>query len=202
MKEILAEAAGSMGRLLFCSMVLLVLGACAHPISIEPKNVVERPGTPVSDKQVAYVMTDADRNRQVTTEGGGGDKISYYPYKDFERSLRASLRAIYKEVSTVASATDTKAIDDIGASYVFLPEITSNSSSPSMFTWPPTRFSLTVAVDVLDARGTPLAKLRATGTGTAEFDEFKNDFALAGRRAVEDAARALAEEIRRTPKLH
>jgi hypothetical protein len=185
-----------------CLAAALMLTACAHPISIEPKNVPERPaGIEPSPKKVAYVMSDADRQKQVTTAGGGGDKISYYPYKDFERSLRASLNSIYSGVSVVKSATDQVGIKEADASYVFLPEITTDSSSPSLLTWPPTKFGFSVSVDVLDARATPLAKLRVNGNGAAEWEEFKGDFGLAGRRAVESASKALVDEIQRMEQL-
>ncbi len=187
-------------RLALGAVAPLLLVACAHPISIEPNNIPER-GTQLSVKKAAYVMTAADRQKEVTTEGGGGDKITYFPYKDFERSLRAALGAVYSDVSVVASLADKAAIRDSGASYVFVPEITTTSSSPSALTWPPTKFSVNVVVDVFDANATAITKLRVNGNGNAEWADFKGDFGLAGRRAVEDAARLLVQEIRRNEKL-
>jgi hypothetical protein len=154
-----------------------------------------------SSQKAAYVMSEADRQKQVTTQGGGGDKISYYPYRDFERALRASLASVYADVSAVTSITDAAAIRATGASFVYRPEISTTSSSPSPFTWPPTKFSVSVLVEVFDPQAVLVARLRVTGNGSAEWEEFKGDFGLAGRRAVEDAARALVEEIKRSEKL-
>jgi len=182
--------------------LVLILGACAHPISIEAKSVPQRSSSAApSAKKVAYVMSDADRAKQVTTEGGGGDKITYFPYRDIERSLRAALGASFADVSVVKAASDLPAIKEAGASYVFVPDIMTHSSSPSLLTWPPTRFAVTLAIEVLDASGAPQTKLRVVGNGAAEFEEFKGDFGLAGRRAVEAAAQELVVELKRNDKL-
>jgi hypothetical protein len=61
------------GAVLVVSTMLIV--GCAHPIAITPTSTIERPDKPLVKKNVAYVMTDADREKQVTTEGGGGDKV-------------------------------------------------------------------------------------------------------------------------------
>lgn len=188
------------GQVLLAGMAALLLTACAHPISIEPKNVPERRAD-VSPKKVAYVMSSADRQKQYTTEGGGGDRITYYPYRDFERSLRAALLSVYADVTAVATSSDKAELHNANATYIFIPEITTTSSSSSALTWPPTNFGFYLSVDVLDASTLPIAKLRVSGNGKAEWAEFKNDFSLAARRAVEDATRSLVDEIRRNDRL-
>lgn len=187
-------------RIATCLAGAIVLVGCAHPISIEAKAVPNREAQ-WSPQKAAYVMSEADRQKQVTTQGGGGDKISYYPYRDFERALRGALASVYADVSVVTSATDGAAIRATGATFVYRPEISTTSSSPSPFTWPPTKFSVSVLVEVLDPQATLVARLRVTGNGAAEWEEFKGDFGLAGRRAIEDAARALVDEIKRSEKL-
>jgi hypothetical protein len=194
------EAAWRLTRLALGGFAALLLVACAHPISIEPNSIPER-GAQLSAKKAVYVISAADRQKQVTTEGGGGDKVTYFPYKDFERSLRAALGAVYSDVSVVSSISDKAAIRESGASYIFVPEITTASSSTSALTWPPTSFSVNVVVDVFDANAAAIAKLRVNGNGNAVWADFKGDFGLAGRRAVEDAARLLVQEILRTEKL-
>jgi len=183
-----------------CAAGTLVLVACAHPVSIQATKMPER-SSQTSPKKVAYVVTEADRQKQFITDGGGGDKITYYPYRDFERSLRSALASIYSDVTLINSATNVTALRESGASFVFIPEISTTSSSPSALTWPPTKFSVTVSVDVLDPQAVRLARLSVTGNGAAEWEEFKGEFGLAGRRAVENAAQALVEEIQRTEKL-
>ena len=185
---------------LMAAAAVLSLAACAHPISIQANQLPEKTSQP-SAKKVVYVMSEADRAKPVITEGGGGDKITYYPYRDFERALRSALLANYADVSAVDSAGNAAAIKQADASFVFVPDITTTSSSGSLLTWPPTQFSLTVSLDVLDPTGTSLTRVRATGNGAAEFSEFRGDFGLAGKRATEKAAQALADEIQRTDKL-
>jgi hypothetical protein len=62
-----------------------------------------------------------------------------------------------------------------------------DSSSPSPFTWPPTKFNIDLTCDIADATGNPILSKKVTGEGNAEFDEFKKDFSLSGKRAAEDA---------------
>lgn len=178
-----------------------LLGACAHPISLEPTNVPERVETSLVPKKVAYVISDADRGKEITTPGGGGDKVSYFPYRDMEKAIRSALRAVYQDVTAVKSASDAPAIQEAGVAYVFTPEIVTTSSSPSPFTWPPTKFAAEVSCTVTDAQGALVAKVRANGEGAAEFAEFKSDFSLSARRAVADVATKLAQEIRSNDKL-
>ena len=172
--------------------IVLALTGCAHPISIEARTVPDK--AVQSQKKAAYYISDALKQKQVTSAGGGGDKVSYFPYRDFERTLRGSLSAFYSDVQALSSAS---APPGSGVSYVYVPLIETSSSSPSPFTWPPTSFKLKVSVDVFDAQSQPVAKLTVTGDGAAEFSEFKSDFGLAGRKAVEAAGQALLAEIKK-----
>jgi hypothetical protein len=147
---------------------------------------------------VAYVISDADRAKEVTSAGGGGDKVSYFPYRDMERAIRAALRSVYTEVEALKAAKDAGAA---GANLVFTPAITTTSSSPSPFTWPPTKFSADISCNVTDAAGNVVTTVQSVGNGAAEFDEFKSDFSLSARRAVEEAVAKLAQEIRKNDKL-
>jgi hypothetical protein len=184
-----------------CLLLLAaLLGACAHPINISPVSSPVRDESHLINKRVAYVITDEQRNKVVTTNGGGGDNVSYYPYRDIEKAVRDALRAVYKEVFVVKSLSDFKA-DTSQASLVFTPEISTSSSSSSMLTWPPTQFFINLECVAADANGEVVSKLRISGNGSAEFSEFKNDFGLAGRRASSDLANKLVKEILATPAL-
>ena len=57
----------------------------------------------------------ADRAREVITPGGGGDKVSYFPYRDLEKSIRDALRAVYSDVFVVKAASDAEAIKAHGS---------------------------------------------------------------------------------------
>jgi len=177
----LSSRVNSLRALLAMAAVALLAG-CAHPITISPTAAPQRAASAPVAKKVAYVMTDAQRAQQVTTPGGGGDSVSYQPYRDLEPMLRETLRSVYQDVSVVRSADDPS-IKSGGVAFVFVPEITTNSSSPSMLTWPPTKFNVDVACTVSDPSGTVLTRLKVSGSGEAEFDEFKADTGLSGRRA-------------------
>ena len=188
-------------RISLCALLLTLLGACAHPIGISPLETPTRNEAALNAKKVAYVMTDSDRAKEVTTAGGGGDKVSYFPYRDLEKVIRDALRAVYSDVFVIKSASDTEAIKTYGVSYVFVPEIMTTSDSPSLLTWPPTKFGIDLTCRVTDAEGKAITQVRAQGNGTAEFSEFMKDFGLAGRRAATLVSEQLKQEVMVNPQL-
>ena len=175
--------------------VLLLLGGCSHQIAISPLETPKRVETSLSAKKAAYVMTDIDRAKQVHSEGGGGDKVNYYPYRDLEKSIRDALRAIYSDVTVVKSSSDTSTIQANNISFIFTPDITTTSSSTSILTWPPTQFTIKLSCVVVDAAGKEVARFSVSSEGMAEFSEFKNDFGLAGRRAATDLSEKLKQAV-------
>jgi len=186
-------------RMFLALVSALALAACAHPISVSPLSSPAREEAKLINKHVAYVMTDELRNRSVTTSGGGGDKVSYYPYRDLEKTIRDALRAVYQEVTVINAATDAQAAKNIAL--VFTPEISTSSSSDSMLTWPPTQFFINLECTAADAEGKQLSKFRVSGNGAAQFSEFKSDFGLAGRRAATDLGSKLVQELMSNPTL-
>jgi hypothetical protein len=195
-------------RLFLCSRWLIIfataglLGACAHPIVINPLETPERDGNTLVEKNVAYVMTDSDRAKQVTSAGGGGDKVNYYPYRDLEKAIRDALRAVYLDVYVIRSPSDSSAVQEKDISYIFAPEISTSSNSDSMFTWPPTQFTIDLSCNVTDPLGNFISRIRVVGNGSAEFSEFKADFGLAGKRAASDLSEKLKQEIISNQRLH
>jgi hypothetical protein len=178
-----------------------LLAGCSHPITMITETTPPRSVAHLIPKKVAYVMTDAQRDQQVTTAGGSGDRVSYYPYRDLEKSIRDALRAVYRDVIVLRTAGDAKVNEAAGVSLVFTPQIKTDSSSSSWVTWPPTSFTAEVACVVSDATGAEVTRVRATGNGTAEFGEFNGDYGLAARRAATRLTSQLSSEIRRNEKL-
>ena len=154
----------------------------------------------LNPKNVAYVMTDADRGKEVTAPGGGGDKVSYFPDRDLEKSIRDALRAVYTDVFVIKSSADADAIKAFGVSYVFSPEITTTSESPSSFTWPPTKFGIDLTCKVTDPEGKLLIQVRAQGNGEAEYGEFMKDFGLSGRGAATKVSEQLKQAVMANPQ--
>lgn len=186
-------------RVIFALGLALTLGACAHPISVSPLSSPPRDEAKLINKHVAYVMTDELRNRSVTTSGGGGDKVSYYPYRDLEKTIRDALRAVYQDVTVINAVTGIDPTKNFAL--VFTSEISTSSSSDSMLTWPPTQFFINLECTATDAEGKQLSRFRLSSNGTAQFSEFKSDFGLAGKRAATELGSKLVQELMSNPAL-
>jgi hypothetical protein len=182
------------------ALALLVLTGCAHSISVAPDlNNIPAAGSKVA-KSAGYVIAETNRWREVTTPGGGGDSVKYFPYKDLEPGFRKALSEVFEKV-TKLSGPDDPAIAAQGLSFVITPTIATTSSSDSALTWPPTSFTIEFNCAVLDARGQPVTQISSRGKGRATFSEFKHEFALAARRAAEDALANLMRALAAAPEL-
>ena len=174
----------------------LFLTACAHPISMSPDlSRLEPAALPAKRGTVGLFISPEDKARQVTTPGGGGDKVAYYPYRDLESGIFKMLGNVYERVILVLSPKDVEALARDGVSIVARPQIITQSSSESVLTWPPTLFQVQLSCTLTDIGGTKIAETFVTGTGNAEFSEFKSDFSLAAKRASEDALKRTQSAI-------
>ncbi len=185
---------GILLRLASAGLVLL-LGACAHPISITPDTSSLTESKVPVNASVAYVISGADRDMEVTTPGGGGDSIRYFPYRELESGIFQALSSIYSRVTLWRSAAERSAPASAGIEYVFVPKITTGSSSSSIFTWPPTAFYITMAYEVQDGAGKTVYRNQVLGRGAAEFEEFKGNFGLAGKRASLDVLKNFKAQV-------
>jgi hypothetical protein len=182
-----------------------VLAGCAHPMTIKP-DIGALGASPAADSQriqkyVGLYIAAADRAKQVTTAGGGGDKVTYAPYADLETGLYKVLGDSFVGVAIVQSPTDTETITKKQLAYVVQPDITTTSSSKGFFTWMATDFSVTVACKITDASGQPVTTVSATGTGKATSDELMKNFSAAGERASQDALIKLRGALLDSPAL-
>ncbi len=190
-------------KLIAALTVVAALAGCAHPIAVSPNiSKIERGAAdqPIK-KNVAYYIADDVRNKEVTTPGGGGDKVSYSPYRDIETAFYKMLSNVFDNVTKLKTPTDADAIEKNKISYVITPQLVTNSSSPSPLTWPPTQFSLDMTCNVKDAVGKTIVTKQVVGQGQAEYDEFKKDFSLSGRRAAEDALLKMQRVLLDAPEL-
>lgn len=178
------------------AVAVLALGGCAHPINLSADTaaVVGSGSGPKVDRKVGLVMTDELRKREVISPGGGGDKLSYYPYKDLETGLYVALSETFTGVALVTGSADPKFKAE-GLTLTVVPEIATTSFSPSLLTWPPTVFTVELTCTVRDADERVVKRLRVQGEGRAEFDEFKSELSLAAKRASTDAVRKLVKAL-------
>ena len=180
----------------------VALFGCAHPINMKPNiDAIKGVATAVIDKQVGYHISEANMAVEVTTPGGGGDKVRYFPYRDMDAGFYKALSEVFKGVSKIANPKDAVAIAKSGITVLIVPEITTTSSSPSPFTWPPTKFTVTLNCSVVDANGQNLTSIKVQGEGQAEFDEFKGNFSRSAVRASDDALKKLVQALAASKEL-
>ena len=177
-------------RLLSFALPALLAG-CAHQIVITPdvSELDAREVEPI-DLNVGYYISPADRDRLFTTPGGGGDKVTYHPYRELEPALFKVLSNVFRRAYPVTSPNDAAALEANALAFVIVPEIQTESSSQSVFTWPPTKFKVVLDCRAVDRDGKTVWEQRVVGEGEATYDEFKKDFPLAAKRA---SLKAMAE---------
>jgi hypothetical protein len=176
-------------------ITMTVLSGCAHQIQMNPNTDSFVSSEKIINAVVGYHISDEDRKKIVTTDGGGGDDVSYSPYKDTESILFTVLSNKFKDVYLVKNLDDNSFIKENEIKLIFIPEIITQSSSSSSFTWPPTKFVIDLTVKALNSSGNIVWEKKIKKTGEAEYDEFKTDFSLSARRAVEQAFLQLAKDI-------
>src|SRR5262249_2313702 len=148
------------------------------------------------DKTAGYYIAAQDRTREVTTSGGGGDMVKYVLYRDLEPSLYKAMSEVFANVVKLDTPADAARLakDNVQV------DITTNRSSDSMLTWPPTQFTIDVVCKVTDKSGMPMKDIVVSGTGRAEFSEFKTDQSLSAKRAAQDAMGKLVKAFETNPE--
>jgi hypothetical protein len=189
--------------LLLSIIAVAALAGCAHPIIMTPDIAKIEPATTVQPikKNVAYYIAEDARTNEVITPGGGGDKVSYQPYRDIETAFYKMLTNVFGSVTKLKTPADAEAIAKNNVVYVITPQLATDSSSPSPFTWPPTKFSVDLTCNITDATGNALLSKKVSGAGAAEFDEFKSDFSLSAKRASQDALLKMQQALSDAPEL-
>lgn len=189
-------------RNMFVLAAVLTLGACAHPISIEPGSHAP-PMRPASARSVAYVISTADLQRESADHSPGGDSVTYFPYRDIESGLREMLKALYAKVTTLRDAGDATEIERNKVSLIFVPTLSTQTTRFSPFTWVPTNFTFLISYRVKDVSGRVVYHNAAQGEGLAYYTEVisSREFGLAGRRAAMDALAKMREQIEGAPQL-
>ncbi len=189
---------------IFGAALLVALTAgCAHPITVNPyiDTLVADSTIPPIKKNVGYFIAETTRTQEVTTPGGGGDKVSYQPYRDIETALYKMLTNVFANVTKLNVASGDPAVKKNNLDLIITPKLQTTSSSPSPLTWPPTVFSVALSMDITDAADQPITTLKVTGDGNAEFDEFKKDFSMSGKRASTDALLKMQKALLSAPEL-
>ena len=120
---------------MFVIAAIVLSTGCAHPIVITPNlGNIDRKDSVQSDKNAGYYISADDRFREVTTPGGGGDKIRYTPYKDLEPALQKVLANTFRNVHTMPAERDMNFITANNIAFSLTSRVLSNpKSSISLF---------------------------------------------------------------------
>lgn len=185
------------------ALACAVMVGCAHPITMNPDLALLKPtpGASVIPKDVGYYIADANRSLQITTPGGGGDKVSYFPYRDIEPGLYKALAEVFRSVSKIQNPGDRAALKKSGISLLITPDIKTTSFSESIVTWPPTLFTVTLDCAITDTDGQLVQRLQVSGEGRATFSEFAGNLSLSAVRASNDALAKLIKALSESPAL-
>jgi hypothetical protein len=171
------------------TLICAALCGCTHSIEIKPDlaKLERAEGSPQRiPAHAGYYIAPEVSSVEITTQGGAGDNVRYYPYRDFEAGFQKMLSNVFTDV--VKLEAPTKA----GIDYVVVPTIITTSDSyhpigmPTRL-WPPAHFSVDLACSVRDATGRQIASPRVVGIGSAGTSEKIHDHGFAGERAMEDA---------------
>ena len=127
-------------------VIVTVFSGCAHKITLAPDT--EKISTPVEIKQkpynIGYFIEDI--NLAVITGGGGGDRVTYQPYKETESALVSVLSKHFQKVYKIESLENKDFLNKNNLKLIFTYKIVTHSSSQSLFTWPPTNFSIILTI--------------------------------------------------------
>jgi hypothetical protein len=188
-------------KLITATLLASVLfSGCAHKISLDPSLSAIR-DTDIEQKvniNVGYYISQNNKELNVVTPGGGGDKVEYFPYKDTESAFNTVLSKVFNRVYSLKSFNDKKFIESKNIKYIFTPTLTTNSSSESMFTWPPTKFTVALKCEAVNTEGSKVWEETVYEEGHASFSEFKNNFSLSAQRATEKAFLSMLNKLKRS----
>jgi hypothetical protein len=184
-----------LSRLGIISLLFLTFG-CAHRISITPAlDTFKASGINKIDKNVGYYISPEDLAKEVITGGGGGDKVKYLPYKESEPALNVVLSNIFREVYPLPSPGNTEFIASKSISYIFMPAITTESSSRSAWIWPPSDFTVSLDCKVTDGSGSVVWETNVKSEANMRLPDVYRDNALAGKEATQKAFLELQKRI-------
>jgi len=175
---------------------------CSHKISIDPSLEKIRATTIEKkfDINVGYYISSYNQNLKITSPAGGGDKVEYLPYKDTESAFNTVLSKVFNRVYSLKSFNDKEYIESKKIKYIFTPTITTNSSSSSPFTWPPTKFTIALKCEAVNLDGAKIWEETIYEEGNAEFNEFKENFSLSAQRASEKIFQSLLNKLKQSDK--
>jgi hypothetical protein len=186
-------------KVIFLTTVIILLAGCAHSITVSPDLTNINNHSENFDQtsiDVAYHIPPELLSLEVTTPGGGGDNVRYFPYRDIEAGYERALNNVFSSVVNLTATPDFSRVKKQGIDYVIQPQLVTSSGSTGFFTWPPTNFTVDLTSNVRDASGKVVFAPRVVGVGVAETAERLREHGIAGERAMEDALTKMQASLR------
>jgi hypothetical protein len=153
------------------------------------------PGGGRIEKNVGYYIAAENLAKQVETPGGGGDKVKYLPYKESEPALKQVLSNIFGEVHSLPSPNPAEFIAAKNIAYIFIPTITTDSSSRSPWIWPPSDFTVSLDCRATDGTGKVIWETNLKAEAHLPLPEVYRDHSRAGQEAIKEAFLELQNKI-------
>jgi hypothetical protein len=186
---------GPLFRLAIVPLLLVGLG-CAHRIDTTPAlDALTASGVPKIDKNVGYYISAENLAKEVITPAGGGDKAKYLPYKEAEPALQRVLANVFREVHALPSPSNAELIASKNIAYVFVPTITTDSSSRSAVIWPPSDFTVSLDCKATDGSGRVVWETSVKGEAHERLPDVYRDHSRAGKVAMQNAFLELQSRI-------
>lgn len=186
---------GRLSRLAIVPFLFAALG-CAHRIDVTPAlDALNVTGISKIEKNVGYFISPANLAQEVETPAGGGDKVKYAPYKESEPALNRVLANVFREVHALPSPNNAELIASKNISYIFVPTITTDSSSRSGVIWPPSDFTVSLGCQATDGSGRVVWETNLTAEAHERLPDVYRDHARAGKVALQNAFLELQNRI-------
>ena len=178
-------------------VVLVVIGSgCAHRINVAPAlDTLKASGPAKIDKSVGYYISAENLAKEVETPAGGGDKVKYSPYKESEPALNKVLSNVFREVHVLPSLGDAGFIASKSISYIFVPTITTDSSSRSSWIWPPSDFTVSLGCKATDGSNRVVWETSLTTEAHERLPDVAREHDRAGKVALQNAFLELQNRI-------
>lgn len=172
---------------------------CAHLISVNP-DVTNKElwltSHSLIQKNVGYYIDNETLNKEIVTAGGGGDSVRYYPYRDMDNAFSKMIASVFEKIFKLENSDNDNVIRRNNINYIIKPTLVTNSSSPSLFTWPATNFIVDLNCEIRDVSGKLIDILTVVGNGQAAASEVNSDYSIAGKRAMKDALLKMQHRLR------
>ena len=99
-------------------LAITVLAGCAHPIAVVPDQarLARSADAPAPmPLRVGYHIPAALADMEVTTPGGGGDNIRYFPYRDIDAGFEKMLSNVFSDIVKLPSIANPAETASSGA---------------------------------------------------------------------------------------